>query len=539
MDRRLIPVLAAAALCACTTLPPAAPWPPEDAPSVVRVHDPGTALGADADVAVLASPVAWDPASCLSVRVRVLWLARLPDHLLRPLTTRTRLLVAEGPSPLEATPLASRGARVQVFACAEALEAALAKLEADLGPRPRDEGDADPVRPAGITTLDALAGALPPGVSVGIEAHGGGGALTAVRVHRPRPIPSPLPPGHPLARTPSGSHAPLDVGFVVRVARPALPGAQQAPAPEETTGERILLERLPWSDRLFLLALLPSPTIPAGGADAVRPGLAFAIEVGPAPAPDEPGWSAHRLAVAECAGDVARATTVRASLASEPRTPEENPAPDPASHAVPPPLERLDVHAERRRALLELAMATGAGLTADVATSGGELLLDDVVARVRRATSAAAAPTLGPALGWLVERVTLTALADAVAEADPGSGRLSEVGALLARRVGGLSLRPSALLAAAATSADQAAWLAALVTENRVLLEDGDAAVRARAFDWLDARGLAPGAYDPFGPLAARRAALDRADEAEAARRQAAATDARDAARSPALEEAE
>jgi hypothetical protein len=99
--------------------------------------------------------------------------------------------------------------------------------------------------------------------------------------------------------------------------------------------------------------------------------------------------------------------------------------------------------------------------------------------------------------------------------------------------VGGLSLRPSALLAAAATSADQAAWLAALVTENRVLLEEGDAAVRARAFDWLDARGLAPDGYDPFAPLAVRREALERADEAEAARRQAAADEG------PSLQEAQ
>jgi hypothetical protein len=335
MRRRQLSVLAAAtALCACTTLPPAASWPPEDAPAVVRVHDPGTAIGAAAGVAFVGSPVAWDPASCLAVRVRVLWLARLPDHLLRPLTTRTRLLVAEGPAPLEATPLASRGARVEVFPCAEALEAALAKLEADLGPHVRDEDGADPVRPAGITPLDDLAGALPPGISVGIEAHGGGGALTAVRVHRPRPVPTPLP-----SMTPSEAHLPLDVGFVVRVARPVLPtvgtGAAPAPAREETTGERILLERLPWSDRLFLLALLPSPTVPAGGADAVRPGLAFVIEVGAPPAPDAPGWSAHRLAVAECAGDVARAVTVRASLASEPRTPEENPAPG-SPRDVPP-----------------------------------------------------------------------------------------------------------------------------------------------------------------------------------------------------------
>lgn len=534
MDRRLIPVLLATALAACTTLPPAAPWPPEDAPSVVRVHDPGTAIGADAGVAFVGSPVAWDPASCLSVRVRVLWLARLPDHLLRPLTTRTRLLVAEGPAPLEATPLASRGARVEVFPCAEALEAALAKLEEDLGPHPRDEDGADPVRPAGITPLDDLAGALPPGVSVGIEAHGGGGALTAVRVHRPRPIPTPVP-----SMTPTAAHLPLDVGFVVRVARPVLPavgtGAAPAPAPEQTTGERILLERLPWSDRLFLLALLPSPTVPAGGSDAVRPGLVFAIEVGAPPAPDAPGWSAHRLAVAECAGDVARAVTVRASLAAERRSPAESPAPDPGAQLdVPPPLDQLDVRAERRRALLELALATGAGLTADVAASGGELLLDDVVARVRSATSAPAAPTLGPQLGWLVERVTLAALADATAEADPESGRLVEVGALLARRVGGLSLRPSAMLAAASTSADQTAWLVALVTENRVLLEDGDAAVRARAYDWLDARGLAPAGYDPFAPRDVRRDALDRADEAEAARRQAEAN-----AVSPSLQEAQ
>jgi hypothetical protein len=50
-----------------------------------------------------------------------------------------------------------------------------------------------------------------------------------------------------------------------------------------------------------------------------------------------------------------------------------------------------------------------------------------------------------------------------------------------------------------------------LVSENYIYLQDSSPAYRARAFDWLKARNLAPANFDPLGAPKARREALDQA----------------------------
>ena len=52
-----------------------------------------------------------------------------------------------------------------------------------------------------------------------------------------------------------------------------------------------------------------------------------------------------------------------------------------------------------------------------------------------------------------------------------------------------------------------------LVEENLNYLQDTSPASRSRAFDWLEARGAAPVAFDPLAPDKDRRAALARAAE--------------------------
>tara|TARA_R110002072_G_scaffold267714_1_gene426771 strand:- start:507 stop:1610 length:1104 start_codon:yes stop_codon:yes gene_type:complete len=111
--------------------------------------------------------------------------------------------------------------------------------------------------------------------------------------------------------------------------------------------------------------------------------------------------------------------------------------------------------------------------------------------------SALASPPLG--VGWHMERATARALLTSDA---PWSR------ALLLERCGALGADPAALGDTLDLAQSLAGWEALLRRENRYLLRSSFAGVRARAFTWLQARGLSPVGYDPFGPREARREAL-------------------------------
>jgi hypothetical protein len=115
----------------------------------------------------------------------------------------------------------------------------------------------------------------------------------------------------------------------------------------------------------------------------------------------------------------------------------------------------------------------------------------------------------GGGLGWLLERSALQLLADR-AEEQPLPPELLSI---LLRHVGEPGRFTASLIDIAATCGSTAALRERLVQENLQYLEDSTAAARVRAFDWLDARGLAPAGFDPLAPLAARRAALAAAAE--------------------------
>jgi len=172
-------------------------------------------------------------------------------------------------------------------------------------------------------------------------------------------------------------------------------------------------------------------------------------------------------------------------------------------------LAALDRPAERRARLAHLAGTCGAPLALDVALVANDVDLADFALAVRASLTE---PVDRRGAAWPIERATWLFVG-----ARAASGNIApELGGVLARQGGEAARFPGAIedLVRGVDGLD--AFAARLVAENRILLEDASPASRSRAFDWLTARGVAPTGFDPFGTLAERRAALQRAEESEA-----------------------
>jgi hypothetical protein len=173
-----------------------------------------------------------------------------------------------------------------------------------------------------------------------------------------------------------------------------------------------------------------------------------------------------------------------------------------------------------RPALLYLAGETDAELVAELALVADVEDLGDLLASGRERLAGLREQALDPqALGWLLESTAWLWLAGHAGE---GTGAEEtdlppELEALLLRKAGEAGRWPDLLADAVAESDGVDALRERLVRENRIFLEDAVPAARVRAYDWLDARGLAPEGYDPLADAEERRAALARLEEQEAA----------------------
>ena len=171
-------------------------------------------------------------------------------------------------------------------------------------------------------------------------------------------------------------------------------------------------------------------------------------------------------------------------------------------------IQALQSSLNQRRALLYLAERTGAFLGEDIALSGTDI----VVARLSQALTneySSGSMTGGASLGWLLERTACGLLATLLSsdQATP------ELEAILIRHTGQVGRNVSTLeeLTAGASSVEEFQKL--LVRENFIYLEDISPAARARAFEWLKARGRAPEGYHPLAPVKERRAVLNRVEK--------------------------
>jgi hypothetical protein len=268
--------------------------------------------------------------------------------------------------------------------------------------------------------------------------------------------------------------------------------------------ELAILDVEPFAPGEGLAAIVPSPF----DGDEAR-AICAILTVAPAPEPGAPGAASHGRAFAECVADLAREEVLARPRANAVALAARG-EPDLGAARM----ALLDP-AKRRAALLAIAHATGATLAEDVALSGEEATVEAVATSVARASSAPGTPKHAPSLGWTVERAALLAVRDLMSREEPPP----QAGVLLARRAGALARSLGTLFGVVDAASSVADFDRRLAIENHDLLEDGSPAVRARAHEWLAARGSAVPGYDPLDPAAKRRAALERAEAAPASGR--------------------
>ncbi|HEX5010000.1 MAG TPA: hypothetical protein VFY71_06335 [Planctomycetota bacterium] len=407
-----------------------------------------------------------DPAHALALQVRLAVVEDLPPGALPRLATRSRMVVGDTPGrPLRSVARLGSGAQLGE---GEAAQALLAQLDTGELPVASATGASPTALLPGTTAVLTLP-FEPPAF----------GPLTDVRLMIWR-----------------GDTLTLAV-----LLRGALPpdDEEQGTAPVAMRELVVLQPALPEDGSPLLLAL---PLQAPGHARAV---LLAAVCARPAPAGDV----VFAQQVAQAAQSALDATRERRVAASELTATETFLRQVVSAFGV------LRDEASRRAALAFLAGASDAPLCADLVLLADAEMLAQLAQLIEEGGGdLGAVVAQGGGLGWLLERSALQLLAHR-GEDQPLPPEL--LGILL-RHVGEPGRFPTSLLDIVATCSSTATLRERIVQENLQYLEDSTAAARLRAFDWLDARGLAPAGFDPLAPLAARRAALAAAAaQAEAA----------------------
>jgi hypothetical protein len=185
-------------------------------------------------------------------------------------------------------------------------------------------------------------------------------------------------------------------------------------------------------------------------------------------------------------------------------------------------LKALWQPADRRAALVFLAAQTSAHICEDTALVADDAMLEKLATTIAQQAAAATDPHTTTALSWLLDRAAFNLLvqSDSPGGGSPGNSAAGaplppELKAVLTVYAGEPARHSGSLDDIAHQSTSRQDLENRLTAENLVFLTDSSPASRVRAFDWLKARGLAPGGFDPLGPGKQRREALDKALAAE------------------------
>ena len=458
---RQLSLLLLAALAACASPPPAFEPPPLQP---TWEHFAGSLLTGPQPAAT-PPDVDTDPALALALQVRLAVVEDLPSGTLPRLATLSRMVVGDTPGrPLRSVARLGSGAQLGE---GEAAQELLARLDAGELPVAAATGASPTALLPGTTAVLTLPFAPP-----------AAGPLTDVRLL--------------VWRT-----DPLTVALLLRGSLP--PDDEEEGTVPVATRELVVLQpALPQDGSPLLLALpLRAPGHP-------RAALLVSISARPGSAGDV----VFAQQVAEAAQSVLAATRERRVAASELTATEAFLRQVVSAFGV------LQDEASRRAALAFLAGASDAPLCADVVLLADAEMLAQLSQHIEQGgRDLAGLVAQGGGLGWLLERSALQLLGER-AESEPLPPEL--LGILL-RHVGEPGRFSASLIDIVAACGSTAALHERLVQENQQYLEDSTAAARVRAFDWLDARGLAPSGFDPLAPLAARRAALAAAAADDAA----------------------
>jgi hypothetical protein len=311
---------------------------------------------------------------------------------------------------------------------------------------------------------------------------------------------SSLPPGtrwaHPAVDTDAGARVGSAVGAVaaglVTTFRPAplrLPAIRCEPTPD---GMRLVLLCRATPARGVERALLREPLATDDAAMLFVPA-------------DEAGFAGHAVVITVAgtpsAGELAAAEAAAAAAAQR--------APVPPMAAAQWRLAADAIGAQpRRTAMLAVAAQLGLPHCSDLLLAADEPRLVAIGTEVARLDAAS------PDYAWQFERAMWTALVPGLLrdELPPG------LRAAATRRLGAVVFEPTALQDILESSADAAAFAAAVHEENYRALSDRNPLHRIRGHDWLTARHQVVVGYDPLATAAARAAALRAHDDAGAAR---------------------
>ena len=323
------------------------------------------------------------------------------------------------------------------------------------------------------------------------------GATTVVELFRDAPSveatplgaepPSVAPDAAPLARASVllGREADSDA------LEPALEWEDGRSAPE-----LVALESLPivkgrsscWA------AFVPSPF-----AEGART-LLFIARASGAPAASSPGSAVHEEEVALAA----RSLAAQAAQAERIQRPAPPPPTIPDLVAT---RRALGSRETSRRALFNLALATGARTAEEIAVSVEDHAFARIASGVAAALASSVAASASPReIGLVVEKATLASCREIGANEDPPE----DLNAALERR-GGAAFY---LLSSSLGEVDKTRSLDELdkliESQNVALLEDASPQIRVRAARWLESRSRDLAGFSALAPAAERRAALQR-----------------------------
>ena len=487
---RLGPLLALALLAAaaCHSPKPAPPAPgelrlPEGLEQRVEQRF-GTLLGG----ARSTRPEDAQEGPAFGLELQLLSLERMPPRGFEPLAAHTRMVA----NPLGRAPIrgATRLAVGAGFAQGQPAEALWEELLA---------GAAGRARPAG-----SHLGVLPQGMSVVLSLE------ASELIEDPDNFLREWPERGPVrkrlaAGVESRGAIGLGVGLgLANLARGAADAEASLPPPEggRPGGEYLQEEWLvpsprPEPDAGPLLFVVPSPFASGEGA-------AYAIRIelrslGDAQAEGQVAALGESLAAAESTGKGVANAVANAS-------PEE--------------LQRLEQERLYRslKTNPELSLLRGlvgfltdensSQLAADLVLVADERLLRQWIERLPEASGdeAESSPESVPLdAAWQLERAAWLQLAQLAVAGDLELWQ----DALLLRHAGEVGRYPSTLVVEARRARDAQAFQASMKSENLLFLEDSNASARVRAFDWLERRGAAPAGFDPLGPKAERKRALE------------------------------
>ncbi len=424
------------------------------------------------------------------VRVDLAALEFFPDDAFEPLADQIRMIsVTRDDVPLLPASRLTRGARIGTAPSREALRVLFEKEEFG--------------RQAHVATLFA---ALRPDVTAAFE------LIELIASPHPYTWEPIVRRGELRVQRSSGEHSgELRIVLALEdLVEPSIGDAEslddaapRKPAPAVLQREEILLDprSIEGSDTFVLLFASPF------GRGAVK-ALAAIVEISDRTALSGTNTLRLEKALNRCAAELKPPTATPIA--------EHGPSREFSRLGLESALARLAVPGQTRGALLYLADATDAALSRDLALAADDIHVD-VAAESLLDAAGPNPPGDAAGLGWLLEQSTYRLLI----EYARNEGMTPELEGALVRHAGELGRHTSDLEDAVNQSRALTEFRERLLQENRLFLEDFSPAARIRAFDWLAVRGSAPRGYDPLASLKERRAALEKAYEADAAQDEA------------------